>query len=463
MFLPRFPRLASALVLLVVILGGAGAARAQADGFTVQERAGLAMVKPQPWSKDNEATVMEFLAYTDRTVKGTPGAGYYEFRTKAADKRQVPASRITKLIVYPDPRQFVEILEPKDRESVVAAIAEMQGIATQYPAAKTYLQPSIKAVSAELALFDSGKVKINGEWIARDAYFRDQAGKLAASMKEDIEKSGPNAVDPKTDTRYLELQKLANSNAGAKTLLAEIADLYAKKTRIQQRNALLARMADPALTMTDAQGLVKQLKDLQPNEDSRATALLKTWETSKAFTDGAAADGAKLAASVEGEMKGVTSEDTPPQLSPDLDKAVTELTDKTNLFIATKPLPPFVTDLRQTLAVCNTGTGLKKLKSLFTEKQFLTAKDVLDDLSRQAHNVGPETKRVVTALQRTAAGQIEEFTRVREEAKNLDSAGKPAEALVKYEAAFAVIPDEGVKEEITRLTAAKAAASPAKK
>lgn len=459
---PRFIRTSVSAAVIAIAIGAAGNVRGQADGFTVQERPGLAMVKPQPWSKDNEATVVEFLAFTDRTVKGGSGAGYYEFRTKAADRRQVPASRITKLIIYPDPKQFSEILEPQDRETVAASVNEMKAIVAKYPATKSYLSPHIKVIADEVALYDSGKVKIDGSWISRDLYTRDQAGKIAASLKADIEKADPpGSMDLKNEARYLDLQKLADSSPGAKAALAEINDLYAKKVRFAQRNTLLARMANPALSMPDAESIVAQLKELQPAEDTRVVTLLKNWETSKASSDKYAAEGRELAAALETEMKSVTSEETPPQISAELDKSIGNLTDKMNTFMATKPLPPLIADCRPALTVCLAGTSFKKLKPLFEEKQFIESKDILDALARQAHNIGPETQRVVTGLSRTAAGQIEEFNRLREEARNLDSAGKQAEAIAKYEAALLVIPDKNVQAEIARLN--EAAKTPARK
>ena len=71
------------------------------DGFNVQERAGVVLVKPQPWSKNAEATVLEFQSFINRTADGTSGAGYYEFRTKNADRRQVQVGRIVKLCCLP--------------------------------------------------------------------------------------------------------------------------------------------------------------------------------------------------------------------------------------------------------------------------------------------------------------------------------------------------------------------------
>ena len=79
----------------------------------------MVLVKPQPWSKNAEATVLEFESFINRTADGTSGAGYYEFRTKNADRRQVQVGRIVKLVVYPDVQELGEIVSARDRQVLI--------------------------------------------------------------------------------------------------------------------------------------------------------------------------------------------------------------------------------------------------------------------------------------------------------------------------------------------------------
>ena len=132
------------------------------DGFSVRERAGVALVKPQPWSKDSEATVLEFQAFINRTADGTSGAGYYEFRTKNADRRQVPVGRIVKLVVYPDIQEFREIVTPRDRQALISRAEEMKAVVAKFPASRARLDPSIKKLNEELAQYRLGKGQDRG-------------------------------------------------------------------------------------------------------------------------------------------------------------------------------------------------------------------------------------------------------------------------------------------------------------
>jgi len=108
------------LALLVLASTGRLLSQAAVDGSTIHEKSGIALIKPQAWSKEGEATVFEFQGYIDRA---SGGAGYYEFRTKL-DKRQVPVSRIVKIIIYPDPAQFTEVITQADRQKLVTTTAE---------------------------------------------------------------------------------------------------------------------------------------------------------------------------------------------------------------------------------------------------------------------------------------------------------------------------------------------------
>ena len=66
MFLPRIASFCSALLLCAT----APSPGAQSgSGFVLQQRAGVVFVKPQPWSRDSEATVFEFQAFINRTAR----------------------------------------------------------------------------------------------------------------------------------------------------------------------------------------------------------------------------------------------------------------------------------------------------------------------------------------------------------------------------------------------------------
>lgn len=448
----------SLLAALIVLSADAGRGQ-QADGFTVQERPGIIMVKPQPWSKESDATVFEFQAFIDRTASGAAGAGYFEFRSKQGDKRQIPTSRVVKLIVYPDPQLVRDVTKTEERQSLQNTINEIKAVIAKFPATRTYVEPSMKKIEAEAALYDAGKVKFEGVWISRDVFVKTKAANLVELLNAEIVRAiPPSSFELNNDPKYLALVEFSATSPGIKALTEELAASHGKLVRAEERKALLMRLADPALALPAATEAVSQLKALQPAEDPESAAFVKLWDTGSATLKSTTAEAATLAASLEGELSANKTEDAIPKLSPDLDAAISALNEKMTVLVASNPPPQFITGSRQALAVCAVGTGFKKLQTIFTDKQFLEGKDLLDNLSPQTPFIGTESTRVVTGLQQFTAMKIDEFTRLREEAKLLSDSGKKIEALVKYEDAYSVIPDNSVGDEIAKLKPAALAA-----
>ena len=440
-------------LLAAAIFCSAGEMRGQStDGFTVQDRPGIAIVKPQTWSKESDVTVVEFLAFIDRTASGTANAGYIEFHLKSGDKRQVATSKLVKMVVYADPAQIRDIVEPGQRQSLQNTITDVNAVTVKFPATRIYLEPSLQKLEAEAAAFDAGKVKSDGVWITKQAYLKVKAANLIELLKTETERAiPPGSFDLEHDPKYLALLEFSTTNPNIKILTAQLASSQAKLARTEKRKMLLARLTEPTLGMPAATEAVNQLKALKPEEDPRSAAFLKRWDAGTATAKAASEDAAKLAAALEGELASDKTGEAPPQLSPQLDADLSALNEKMALFAAANPPPQLLTESRQALAVCAAGTGFKKLQAIFAEKHFIEAKDLLDELSPRSQFIGPETERVITGLLQFTATQIDAFTRLREQAKLLAASGKKAEALAKYEEAYAVIPDNPVGDEIAKL------------
>jgi hypothetical protein len=444
--------LLSAISIVTILASSFSHAQSAADGFTVQEQSGIVLVKPQAWSKDSEAVVMEFQAFTDRTASGAAGAGYYEFRTKSAPKRQIPAGRIVKMVIYPDPKLVKEVITQKDRDNLAAVVTDLKATITKFPSTRTYVEPALKKVAEEVALYDSGKVKTKGNWVAREVYVTERARTYASQLKPDIVNAQPpSSFDLVNDPRYIALQELAGAQANVKPLVTELSALHGKRVRGEQRTDLLTKLANPELPFAEAKASVTRLKDLQPDEDPRSAQFLKNWDAAVAKATAINAEGKTLAAALEAEMAAFKSEDQLPQVSAELDKKIASLGVQLASLAASKPPTSLLGEVAQAQAVTAVAAGFGKLKALVDARQFLEAKDVLDSMGAQSNKIGPETSRVILTVSRTAASAISEFSRLREEAKVQAEANKLAEALAAYEKAYAVIPDPAVGEQIAQL------------
>jgi hypothetical protein len=422
------------------------------NGFSVRERAGLAFVKPQPWSKDSEARLFEFQAFINRTADGGSGAGYYEFRTKNSERRQVPTACIVKLVVYPDVQQFREIVKPEDRRVLVSRIEELKSIAAKFPASRAYLEPSIARLGEEVTRYDSGQVKTDGIWTSRDAYIKQMATRLANLLKADIVRARPpSSMDLDDDPRFIALKELAEGNPDAKQIAAELSAQFEALVRAEKRGDLLARLTRPDTSMPEAQAALKELKTLRPSEDPKSAAFIKAWDSGTLTVQATSAQTEKISEALEEELTHFTAESGPPEISPEIERQISALSGTVTGFLATNPPVQFVNAIQKTVALCAAGEDFRKLRAIFKEKRYLDGKDVLDDLARHADLIGPETVRVVSSLQRQAVEKIEQFTRLRGEAKLLAESGKKPEALAKFEAAFSVIPDSEIEQQISQL------------
>jgi hypothetical protein len=431
------------------------------DGFSVQERAGVVLVKPQPWSKDAEATLLEFQAFINRTADGTPGAGYYEFRTKNADRRQVPVGRIVKLVVYPDVQQLKEIISPQDRQALISRIEEIKAVAAKFPASRIFLDPSIKKLNEELAQYDSGKVKTEGAWVSREAFVKSRAIKLANLLRADMVRAKPpSSFDLEGDPKFIGLKEFAETNPDAKRLVAEISAQFGEFVRAEKRNELLVRLGRSDTSLTEAEAALNRLKALQPDEDPKSATCVRIWDSGIATVRATSAQAEKVSKSLERELATFSADDVPPKISAELEEQISAISGRLARFLATNPPVQLAGAVRRAVAVCTAGADLKKLEAIFEEKRYIEAKDILDELAHHADLVGPETTRAISGLQRQVVGKIEQFTRLRGEAKLLADSGKKPEALEKYEAAFSVIPDSDVGRQIAQLKQDILAAAP---
>ncbi len=449
MLVPRIARFCSALLLCVAAesLGSQ-----PGNGFVVQQRAGVVFVKPQPWSRESEATVFEFQAFINRTADGGSGAGYYEFQTKNADRRQIPTARIVKLVIYPDVQDFGDIVGPEDRRVLVSAIDELERVAAKYPSSRSYLEPSVGQLNDEIAQYDSGNVKSHGVWISRQTYVKRLATKLASQLKAEIDRARPpSSMNLENDPRFTGLMDLAETNSDAQRLVTEVSAHFEGLVRDEQRNDLLVKLGRPATTLSEAKAAVEQLKALRPSEDPKAASVVKTWDSGLATAEAARVEAEKISATLERELADFKAAEGLPNISAELDKQIFALNGRITRFMATKPPSQLVGTIQRAAAICDTEADFTKLKAILVGKQYLDAKDILDDLARRAVLIGPQTVRVVTILQRSTVEKIEEFTRLRAEGKLLAESGKKLEALEKFDAAFAVVPDAEVGQQISQL------------
>ncbi len=396
------------------------------------EKPGVALVKPQAWSQPSQATAMEFRSYTDRSVKTTPGAGYFEFRTERGQTTQIPAGRVVKMVIYPEVP--VELVTIEQREALQKAVDDFTEIARTFPSAARPLDPSIKMLTAEAAKFDGANVKVEGAWQPRATYFRQKASKLVELANADIASSGPD-FNLEMNQYYLGLLDLARAEPSVKPQADAVKAAFDLRSRKNSRDGVLAQLAAPSVTRAQAEPLVAKLRTLSPAEDPAAAAYLRNWDNAVAAAGDVTRVIEEARTSFEADLKdGSTSVDA------ETAQKVREAAALLARFRAGAPpaaikVPSDVAD-----AMSAYIEEFPAVQKKISEKMFFDAKEIVDPISVRITAVGPYAAAAVRTVQRQIGEQIEKFSRLRDEAKLLADTKKSAEALRKYEEAYAVIP-----------------------
>jgi hypothetical protein len=435
----------------VIFFAGLISASGQnADGNTLQETPGIAIVKPQSWSKESESTVLEFTGYVDRRATANAAAGYYEFRLAGNQKRQVDASKVIKVIVYPDPNKIPNLVEKADRDRIEASLNEIAEMIPRFPATKSYLTPKLTSFVGLFERFDKGDVKVNGEWVPRRLHVEKQALGLVAILKEEISQAQPpGSFDLENDPKFISLRKLGEENPRAKAFADQMLALNSSTTRKEKRREILAKLKSPSLTFENAQPLVVELGNLQPAEDPDATAFLNSWKSGLEALSTLTRSAESLAADFDPQL--APSENSLPEIKAETRVAIADLSEKNGAFLAGAFPPQIKSQNTKAQNVETVTAGFLGLKPLFDAKQFLEAKQLMDGMVPAAPSVGPQSERLLGELQKSAATRVDLFTRTRDEAKALAEASKKPEAIAKYEEAFAIIPDPAVARLIEEL------------
>lgn len=411
------------------------------------EKPGVALVKPQAWSQPSQATAMEFRSYTDRSVKTTPGAGYFEFRTERGQTTQIPAGRVVKMVIYPEVP--VELVTAEQRQALQKAIDDFNEIARTFPSAARALDPSIKMLSAEAAKFDAGNVKIEGNWQPRTAYFRQKAAKLVELANADIASSGGD-FNLEVNQYYLGLLDLVKAEPSVKPQADAVKATFDMRSRKASRDALLSQLAAPSLTKAQAEPLVAKLRALSPAEDPASAAYLRNWDNAVAAAGDVTRVIEEARTAFETDFKdGSTTVDA---------EAVQKVREASALLARFRAgSPPAAIKVPSDAADAMSAyiEEFPAVQKKMAEKMFFDAKEILDPIGVRIAAVGPNAAAAVRTVQRQIGEQIEKFSRLRDEAKLLADTQKNAEALKKYEEAYAVIPAPDVAAQMEALKKAQ--------
>jgi tetratricopeptide (TPR) repeat protein len=450
-------RTLSLLPLACFTIASVAHAQRQADGSTLRTIPGLAIVKPQAWSKDSETSVVEFTGYIDRKAVGHAGAGYFELQLPSGQRRQVDVSRVVKLIEYPDPERVRTITDQNGRQGVEAVVREVQAVIERFPATRSYLKARLDKFAEQLTTYDSGKVKLDGQWIPRNTYYDSQALKVAEILEVEIERAHPpGSFNLDDDPKFMALREMAAESSVAKKQVERLSALQAGFGKAERRRQILAKLAEESFDLATCQRLVTELGTLSPETDPASAKVYAKWKAGLPEAAAIAEAGATDAATLEAALAGVGDPPVLPTLDPALESSAKALSERIRKLKSGGLPAPLANQIQQAESVALFVEALPKLDGFLKAGHSLDAKELLDSLAPQADTIGPGAEKAVATLQRESAARIDMFTKIREEAKTHAEAGRRPEALAKFQEAFAIIPDPTVGAAIAELDPPKA-------
>ena len=242
-----------ALLFFVLVEGAKCAQDAAGAGWQVMP--GFALVKPQAWSQDSMAGVVEFQAFADRTVKGGQVAGYYVLRTARTPEMQVPAARVIRLVAYPE--SPLDLVRAEQRAALQKTIEDCKALTARYPSAAQRLEKTLAALGAEAAKFDAGDVKESGKWVPRAAFYKKKADELANLAEEEITSAkNVKSLDLASIQYYVGLEEMAKIEPSVKPQLERVRTLYQSLRRNEARQDPAEKPSSPGTSLNIPQAEV---------------------------------------------------------------------------------------------------------------------------------------------------------------------------------------------------------------
>lgn len=416
------------------------------DGNTIVQTSGVALVKPQPWSKPSEAEVLKFSAFTDRTARGSAGAGYFVLRLPSGKDTQIPSARIVKLILQP--KTPTELIEDSQRSELQKSIDEMKTAIAAVPAAGTVILEYLKPLQAIASRYDAGEVMTSPDkWETRDKYRQSEILKVESRLRRAMADAKiKKDFDLNSNADFSKLTELAASDAALQARLDAMRVECAKLVSREEQDAILVKLQSP-LSPSAAAILLDKLKSLS-DPSPRTTSVLRQADIAAELTK--EIDALKLGIeslwNEESLSKGIL-----PTAPADLTSQIGSLTSKLAVFRAGSP-PAGIWLPTPTFDACVTlKDALATLQSRLTERDYKAAIEGVSALMPSARQIGSKTTAALESIKSYAEGQIAKFSTLVDEGNTLLNGTDKKLAVAKFQEALAVMPDANLEKRISEI------------
>jgi hypothetical protein len=433
-------RLLGFLLALLTVATLSAQTSLSGDGRQAVEKSGIALVKPQKWSKPNEAVVMRFTAYTNR-------GGYFVLRTPSGQERQVWVEQIVGGVPLPNPEIPAEIITPAQRNALQDQVGRLKQLVIQVPSAKIDIEQFAKPLVEAIKRYDGGEVRNSGEWepvaTFRAREFSIAESQLRQAINQETEKA---KFDLEQHSLFKQLLELSKGNAQLEAKIEALRTGLQNKVRDERQAQAIAALSNPNTSDADAAQLLTELKAIK-DPDPRVTLILEQAVTAGLLQQ----EISKFQKEMEVYFAAMTPGETSPKLSVTLELQNQIISEQVAKFRSSAPPAAVRIPEENARALSEISTGLPKISSLFEQRNYSEAATVLSRLTPLAARIGPSTEAVFVSLKTAATKQVDLFTKLRTEAEVAQKEGNAKEAIAKYSAALEVSPNAELSAKIDQL------------
>jgi len=436
----------SRFVLICALLSIVPLYAQERDGNTIIQNPGIALVKPQPWSKPAEAEVVKFSAFTDRTARGSAGAGYFVLRLPSGKDTQIPSARVVKLILKP--KTPTELIDDSQRKELQKSIDEIRGAIAAVPAASTALADYLKPLQAVAARYDGGEVMIGTDkWETREKNRQSEITKIEFRLRRAMSEAKiKKDFDLNSNADFSRLTEFAESDTALKARLDAMKIECAKLVSREEQDAIFVKLESPLSPDVAALLLnkLKALSDPTPRTVSVLRQAVVAAELSKEID--ALKQGFESLWNEESLSKGIL-----PVFPADFTTQIDALTSKIAVFHAGAPpagiwLPSSAFD-----ACVALKNALPALQARLSERDYNAAIEGVTALGTSARQIGSKSIEAMEILKSYANGQIAKFSVLVDEGNTLLTGTDKKLAVAKFQEALAIMPDANLEKRISEI------------
>ena len=416
-----------------------------AQGTTAVEATGIVLVKPQPWSKPAEAELVTFTAYTDRSARGSAGAGYFVLRLPSGKESQIPTSRIVKLILKPVAPK--EVLNDTQRVNLQKVIDEMGSYSKVFPTTQVTIGQYLKPLQDIASRYDSGEVMEAGAWQTREKYRQASISKIESRLRlAMLEAKNKKDFDLTSNADFNKLSDFAKEDAALEARLVVLEADYAKLVSREDQDAILAKLKSP-MSPQEGELLVNKLKAFA-DPSARTVSVLKQADVAAGIT--AEIDSIKLAWEQSWNTESL-AKGTVPSIPSSLTQQIDAIASKIKVFRAGLPPAGIWIPTSAFDACIAVKDAMPSIQTGFNERNYRSALQVFTSLSPAARQIGPKTVEALGALQSHANAEILQFSALVDEGNTFLAAQEKNQAITKFREALVIMPDEDLEKRITSL------------